>query len=139
MDYHLLDSWAILAFLWQEQPAANDVRQLLYTAQTDTNTNLLLPIINLGEVYYRVRQKQSLAKAESALALLQQLPLTVLSATDKRVMAAARLKAQYRISYADAFAAGAAIEFDATLWTGDPELLELTALLKLHPLARQSR
>jgi predicted nucleic acid-binding protein len=35
---------------------------------------------------------------------------------------AAHLKAQYRISYADAFAASLALHYDAPLMAGDPEL-----------------
>lgn len=137
MNYHLLDSWAILAFLWKEEPAASDVRQLLHLAQTDNEQRLLVSMINLGEVYYRVYREQSSSVALKTVETLHQLPLTFLSATDKRVMAAAKLKGQYTISYADAFAAAATLEFDATLWTGDPELIALGSLLKVNALQRQ--
>lgn len=39
------------------------------------------------------------------------------------VLAAARLKAVHPLAYADAFAAATAVHHDATLWTGDDELL----------------
>jgi predicted nucleic acid-binding protein len=42
---------------------------------------------------------------------------------EQRVLEAARLKSDHRMSYADAFAAATAIAHDAELWTGDPELL----------------
>ena len=43
--------------------------------------------------------------------------------SEDRVVAAARMKAEFPLAYADAFAAATAIGLDATLWTGDPELL----------------
>jgi predicted nucleic acid-binding protein len=44
--------------------------------------------------------------------------------TPERVLAAARLKAVHPIAFADCFAAAAATARQATLLTGDPELLE---------------
>ena len=42
---------------------------------------------------------------------------------DERIIDAARIKAEHPMAYADAFAAATAMAHDATLWTGDPELL----------------
>ena len=42
---------------------------------------------------------------------------------ERLVLAAARLKADHPMAYADAFGAALAIAEDAALWTGDPELL----------------
>ena len=39
------------------------------------------------------------------------------------VMDAAAIKSNFAMSYADAFAAATAVQLDAALWTGDPELL----------------
>lgn len=39
------------------------------------------------------------------------------------VLNAARIKAKYPLSYADAFAAATAVQHKAPLWTGDPELI----------------
>jgi predicted nucleic acid-binding protein len=44
--------------------------------------------------------------------------------TPERVLAAAHIKAQHPIAFADCFAAATASAHDATLLTGDPELLE---------------
>lgn len=43
--------------------------------------------------------------------------------SEQRILEAARLKADRPIAYGDAFAAATAIAHDATLLTGDPELL----------------
>ena len=42
---------------------------------------------------------------------------------ERLVLDAARLKADHPMAYADAFGAALAVAEDATLWTGDPELL----------------
>ncbi|MFH2074539.1 MAG: PIN domain-containing protein, partial [Pseudomonadota bacterium] len=49
------------------------------------------------------------------------LPVGLVDATKERVLSAARVKAQYPVSYADAFVVATAIEFTATIITGDPE------------------
>ena len=51
--------------------------------------------------------------------------LSVKEATHRRVRRAAELKANHAIAYADAFAVATALEFHATLLTGDPEIKPL--------------
>jgi predicted nucleic acid-binding protein len=46
-------------------------------------------------------------------------------ATRRRVRRAAELKSKHLIAYADAFAVTAAVEFNATLLTGDSEIKPL--------------
>ena len=64
-----------------------------------------------------------------------------LAVSDDRVLAAARLKATCRLSYAGAFAAAAAAEMDATLLTGDHELVSQRDKLgiRVEPLERAAR
>ena len=49
----VLDAWAVLALLQQEEPAASRVRQLMEDAERG-NIELFISIINFGEVYYRI-------------------------------------------------------------------------------------
>jgi ribonuclease VapC len=81
-------------------------------------------IINLGEAYYRLVRVDRGDEAESLwrMALRGTLPVSVKDATRRRVRRAAELKAKYAIAYADAFAVATAVEFNATLLTGDPEI-----------------
>jgi len=62
--------------------------------------------------------------------------LRILSATDEAVLAAAHNKIEPPISYADAFAVAAAQEHQATLVTGDPELLRLDGPVRIEMLSR---
>lgn len=136
-DY-VLDAWCLLALLQAEEPAASRVRQLLQAAERQQAT-LSVSIINLGEVYYRVGRVKGRDEAEDTLENIRGLPLMVLPATDHMVLAAARLKVDHSISYADAFAAAAAHERKAVLVTGDPELLQLDGDVRVERLHRQGR
>jgi uncharacterized protein len=60
-------------------------------------------------------------KAQNTLKALRQLPIIPCEANEARILAAAELKAQYPISYADAFAAALAQELGASLVSGDLE------------------
>lgn len=119
-----LDAWALLALLRAEQPAAGVVRRYLRRGKAGS-VELLVSIVNLGEVYYRVAQISDEARAERALALIRELPISTVPAREAFVMAAARLKARYRLSYADAFAVATARVHGAPVLTGDPEILAL--------------
>jgi uncharacterized protein len=136
MQRFVLDAWAVLAFLQMEEPAAGRVRQLL-DAAARAQVQLFISIINLGEVYYRVGKVKGEGEAQGTLDQLRRLAITVVPATDDVVLAAARLKMRHSISYADAFAATAATATKAILVTGDPELAQLTDLLRIERLERQ--
>jgi predicted nucleic acid-binding protein len=112
----VLDCWAILRYLSDMEPAASLVGELL------SNERPIMSWINVGEVFYVVRRERD---EEAATATVRQLRLDVLAElpTDARILEAARLKADHRMSYADAFAAATTMAHRATLWTGDPELL----------------
>jgi len=104
------------------------VRVLLEAAR-DQEASLYMSLINVGEVYYLMRRMKGQAEAEELLADLRTLPLMVCGVGEERVLAAAKLKADYAISYADAFAAALAQEFNAQLVTGDPEFRSVESLI----------
>jgi predicted nucleic acid-binding protein len=111
-----LDSWAVLRLLEGSEPVASRVQDLLDEQQP------VMSWINLGEVLYVVSRDQDPSEGEQVLRDLRPL-LRLDLPTERRVLEAARLKAEYPMAYADAFAAATALAHDATLWTGDPELL----------------
>jgi uncharacterized protein len=128
-----LDAWAILVLLLGEEPAAARVREIIQTAQT-LSTELYISMINLGEVYYRIMKIQNQDAAEETLEQILQLPLQAIPASDEFVLAAARLKGRYALSYADAFAVALAQKYEARLVTGDPELYALQDILSIEKL-----
>jgi len=131
----LLDSWAVLAYLKQESPADKRVINLLEGARKGT-AKLFISIINLGEVYYIVGRIRGEDFAKQTLVDLRLLPLEILPVDETAVFAAARWKIRYPLSYADAFVAAAAEELQATLLTGDPELLALRDIIRIETLQK---
>lgn len=88
--------------------------------------------VNAGEVYYMVVRKVSGVRADEFWRRLPTLPIQLVLPSERDVIAAARLKASRRISYADAFAADLAIRHNAALVTGDPELRLMTGVLRVE-------
>ena len=119
---YILDSYALLAY-FQAEPAGAKVRNILKEASAGAAA-VFLSVISLGEIYYIVARKRGEEKAGEITELISRLPVGLVDATKERVLAAARVKAQHSVSYADAFVVATAIEFTATIVTGDPEFKE---------------
>ena len=114
----MLGAWAVLAWLRGEGAEAKRVRLLLRSA-AKKKIRLLLSLINLGEVYYNTAKMIGEARADTILKQLRLAPISFVSVSESLVLKAARLKAHFPVSYADAFAAATAGEENAILVTGD--------------------
>lgn len=123
MKHLVLDSWGIVAWFKNQQPTAQAVRDLLDAAER-REVRLIMNIVNVGEVFYIAAKYNDLKYAERVLHMLRTRAY-IESAPDELVMKAAHLKARYKISYADAFAAVTAMRAKAPLLTGDLELRDL--------------
>jgi predicted nucleic acid-binding protein len=132
-DY-VLDSFALLAYL-ESEPGAARVQELLRRAEQQ-QARIFLSVINYGEAVYVIEREKGLHAAQSAIAEVDQLPITVVDAQRKLTFAAAHLKASYPIAYADAFALALAQEQQATLVTGDPEFRKAAAVVQIEWLKR---
>ncbi|MBI4902408.1 MAG: type II toxin-antitoxin system VapC family toxin [Acidobacteria bacterium] len=126
----VFDSWALLAWLL-DQPSAPTVRRMLLEAEASHRT-IHMSWVNAGEVYYMAARKLSIVRADEFWRRLPTLPIQLVLPSERDVIAAARLKASRRISYADAFAADLAIRHNAALVTGDPELRLMTGVLRVE-------
>ncbi len=112
-----LDSWAILAWLDGEEPAASRISALV-------SERPIVSWVNLVEVYYRIERDHGRDAADGTLTDLRRQLSPDLPAT-ARMIQAARLKARAAIALADCFAAVTAAAHDVVLLTGDPELIDL--------------
>ena len=119
----VLDAWALLAHFGNEA-GAERVREVLKTAENHKCT-IGMSMINVGEVANITERERGLARVHEMLATIRSLPITVLPAEEKVVLTAAHIKANHRLSYADAFAAATAQLWRGKLLTGDPELKAL--------------
>lgn len=125
----VLDSYALLAFLQAEQ-GGEKVRDIMNAAWAG-HALTLLSAINLGEIYYIIARKKDEQTAQGIVQDVLNLPLELLEAGTERVLAAAKIKACYPLSYADAFVAATAVEFSATIITGDPDFKALDSRFSL--------
>ena len=112
----VLDSWAVLRYLEDSEPAAELLTELLAAERP------LMSWINLGEIHYILRRSHGEDTAIQTVRDLREV-VDVRLPDERLVLDAARLKADHPMAYADAFAAALSIAQEATLWTGDPELL----------------
>jgi len=112
-----LDSWAVLAWLDGEEPAAAAVERAIKRERPGMSW------LNLVEVHYRTTRDHGRQEAEQVLAELRPLVTESLPgiATMKSVSA---LKAEHPIALADCFAIALAAEEEAALLTGDPEIID---------------
>ena len=132
---YVLDSFAFIAYL-EDEPAAQRVQKILRDAE-ENKCKVYISIINLGEILYSVERHNGLAKTHEALDLIQSLPIEILPADNQTVLAAAHIKANHPISYADAFVVVAAQKINGTIMTGDPEFEEVTNLAKIEWLKKR--
>lgn len=119
MAHFVLDSYALLAYFRNEE-GGEKVEQLLNEAVADKH-ELHMTCINAGEVYYMAHRKDGADKAALVWKALLQFPIHLTEADMPFTYKAASLKAKYKFSYADAFAAALTISKKATLITGDKE------------------
>jgi len=131
----VLDTWAIVALLQGEEPAASRVKQLLAEADKGSAA-LFMSVMNLGEVMYCIGKVKGEREAEDTLEQIRHLPMTIVPATEEAVLAAARFKIRHAVSYADAFAVMTAQRSNGILVTGDPELLRLGSEMQIEELVR---
>lgn len=134
----VLDSWALLAHIYDERPAFFVVDQLIAQAEHD-EVFLHMSWVNLGEAYYSVIRTYGLGEADETLKDILRLPIVLHEATPEHVISAARLKASAALSYADAFAVTLAQRLQADIATGDPEIFALRDVVGVIELIRENR
>lgn len=112
-----LDSWAVLAWLDGDEPAAAAVAKALERERP------AMSWINLVEVSYRLTRDHDKDEAERVIAELRSKVSEDLPGVSA-MRAVASLKAEHPIALADCFAIALAAEDGAVLMTGDPEIVD---------------
>ena len=130
----VLDSFALLS-LYHREPGWRIVQKALYD-QDKARTRAILNWINWGEFYYIIKRRVGPAKTIDALHLLEQLPIELYSIDQPLVRAAAEIKSDHALSYADAFCVATAQRLDALVLTNDPEFESVESLIKIRWLTR---
>ena len=124
----LLDTSALLFFI-EDEEGSDRVEQALRQETT------LLPWPVLLEAYYISIQEEGQAEADRRLALIKQLSVKILWDLDEStLLTAAKLKADFQLSFADSIIAAFAIRNDAILMHKDPEFEAFAGLLPMEAL-----
>jgi predicted nucleic acid-binding protein len=116
---YVLDSYSLLAYLGAE-PGSERVKYLLEMA-IEGKCRLYMCVVNLGEVMYIVERERGLTKAQETMARINELPIEMINVDLALTLAAAHLKMDCPIAYADCFAAALSLAKNAPLVTGDAE------------------
>ena len=133
-ETYVLDSYALLVLLGGEA-GGDEVAALLRAAQ-EARACVLMTWVNLGEVAYIVERRSGERRLLQVMAMLEATALEVTPVERELALAAAHIKAQYPLAYADAFAAALATQADAVLVTGDPEFHLLEDSIRIRWLPR---
>ncbi len=124
LNSFVLDSFALIGYL-ENEPFSGKIQRVLTQAKNG-ETRLYIHAIHIGEVYYITLREQGQNLADLVYSRIKSLPIKVIDRIDEELLlAAARLKARYPISYADSFAAALAMINNCPLLTGDPEFKSL--------------
>jgi len=119
----IFDAFAVLCWM-QEEPGSSYINHLMEEAEEEA-VKINISAINVGEIFYRLHRT---AKSKVAVSFLSDIkskvfPWQVVPATNARVWESAKLKGEYKISYADAFAIALAGKTGGEIVTRDPEII----------------
>ena len=119
MKSSVLDSYAVLAFLFQESGHEKVVS--LFEKAAESDKTILIAAPNWAEIRYMIERKVGLAQWRDTRAKLLGLPIEIIPVDQELAEMAGEIKAHKKMSLADCFAAALALERKIDLYTGDPE------------------
>jgi predicted nucleic acid-binding protein len=123
MKRFVLDTSALMGF-FENRPGAHITEELLKLA-ADGKRHLFMSAVNWGEIHYSVWHSRGPGVAYKILQDVAQLPIQVVAADQVLALAAAELRAQFKLPYIDCFAAALAAQCKATLLTSDSDFAKL--------------
>ena len=123
MSAAVLDSYALLAFLYQEK-GYKEIGAVLEKA-LGTDYLLLISAVNWAEVRYVIERKNGLEAWQENRSKILGLPIEVVPVDLSLAELAGEIKISRKMSLADCFAAALAKQRDSELYTGDPEFRPL--------------
>jgi predicted nucleic acid-binding protein len=129
MATKVLDSYALMSF-FQDEPGADFIRGLIHKAM-ESDTSLLMSIVNLGEVWYAIARTNSPEIADQYIHEIKGMGIEIIETDWVLTRQAAMFKVGGNISYADCFAAALAKLKKAELVTGDKEFKSLEGEIKI--------
>src|SRR5579863_2659536 len=115
----VLDASAVMTF-FENRPGADKVEELIHLGVAGKR-QLLMSVVNWGEVYYSTWRAHGPGVARKIIEDIAQLPIDIVPADLALTHAAAELRATNKLPYTDAFAAALASLRNASLATSDKD------------------
>jgi ribonuclease VapC len=131
-NIYVVDTSAWLALI-EDEAGADAVKGLLEKAKAG-EVVVLVSFMSFMEVYYITLQEREQSEAQARIDLMAALPVLRVESTRTLSVLAGELKADHRLSVADAWIAALAKERGATLVHKDPEFEQVEAMIKVLKL-----
>lgn len=125
----VLDTFALLAFFNKEK-GWEKVKKVIQTCQS-SNIKAIFNIINLGELVYITTRRAGKSKADALLKIIEYMPIEIFQVNHSFVLEAAAIKAEKKLSYADAFCVNTALQYKGAILTGDHEFKAVQNLVEI--------
>ena len=129
MKSSVLDSYAVLAFLFQERGHEKVVA--LFEKAAESDKTLLIAAPNWAEVRYMIERKVGIAQWLEVRTKLLGLPIEIVPVDQELAEMAGEIKATKKMSLADCFAAALSQQRKLEIYTGDPEFKAVEKELKI--------
>lgn len=136
IDIYVLDTSAWLTLI-EDEPGSDLVQEILEKARTG-QVVVLVSFLSFMEVYYITLQERDQSEAQARVDLMAALPVLRVESTVALGIVAGELKANHRLSVADAWIAALAKERNATLVHKDPEFEQVEAMIQVLKLPYKS-
>ena len=124
----VLDASALMTF-FEDRPGAGKVENLIRLG-VEGKRQLLMSVVNWGEVYYSTWRAKGPGVARKVLDDIAQLPLEIVNADLELTRTAAELRAERKLPYSDCFAAALAVHRKASLATSDKDFTHVEKRLR---------
>lgn len=125
----VLDASALMTF-FENRSGADRVEEFIRLAVAGKR-QLLMSVVNWGEVYSSVWRTKGPGVARKILDDIAQLPITLVPAGLDLTRSAAELRANHKLPYLDCFPAALALQRQASLATSDKDFSALAKKLDL--------
>jgi predicted nucleic acid-binding protein len=129
MKIYVLDANAVLRYFGVGEGHGGEKVRSLFAQAERNQAYLSMSVINMGEVVYVLLKHLGEERAFQYVQALRHV-VTMIDVDANKTIEAAKLKHQYKLGYADSFAASLALASKATLVSADPSFEKVGKSLK---------
>ena len=101
--------------------------------------NVCISFATIAELYYITWQEEGESAAKELIVLVKSLPMSIIESVERLTLTAGRIKANHKLSMADAFIAATAVHVKGILIHKDPEFDPLNEIVTLEALPYKQR